>query len=55
MSVLAVREVSKRFGGVNALAGVTFTTTPPHRAGPGPLSVRKMTMSGLVPSAAKDC
>jgi branched-chain amino acid transport system ATP-binding protein len=24
MSLLAVREVSKRFGGVNALAGVTF-------------------------------
>src|SRR2546428_8306447 len=24
MSLLAVRDVSKRFGGVNALAGVTF-------------------------------
>ena len=24
MSLLAIRDVSKRFGGVNALAGVTF-------------------------------
>ncbi len=59
MSLLAVREVSKRFGGVNALAGVTFTVEPGQVFGIiGPNGAGKTTLlnciSGLTRPDAGD-
>src|SRR5256884_1460360 len=59
MSLLAVREVSKRFGGVNALAGVTFTVEPGKVLGViGPNGAGKTTLlnciSGLTRPDAGD-
>src|SRR5207237_6477025 len=59
MSLLAVREISKRFGGVNALAGVTFTVEPGQVLGViGPNGAGKTTLlnciSGLTRPDAGD-
>ena len=59
MSLLAVRDVSKRFGGVNALAGVTFTVEPGQVLGViGPNGAGKTTLlnciSGLTRPDAGD-
>ncbi|TMD22276.1 MAG: ABC transporter ATP-binding protein [Chloroflexi bacterium] len=59
MSLLAVRDLSKRFGGVNALAGVTFTVEPGQVLGIiGPNGAGKTTLlnciSGLTRPDAGD-
>src|SRR5207248_2507734 len=59
MSLLEVHEVSKRFGGVNALAGVTFTVEPGQVLGViGPNGAGKTTLlnciSGLTRPDAGD-
>src|SRR5207244_7531233 len=59
MSLLTVREISKRFGGVNALAGVTFTVEPGQVLGViGPNGAGKTTLlnciSGLTRPDAGD-
>src|SRR5205814_7198693 len=49
MSLLAVRDVSKRFGGVNALAGVTFTVEPGQVLGViGPNGAGKTTLLNCI-------
>ena len=49
MSLLALREVSKRFGGVNALAGVTFAVEPGEVLGIiGPNGAGKTTLLNCV-------
>jgi branched-chain amino acid transport system ATP-binding protein len=59
VSLLAVRDVSKRFGGVNALAGVSFTVDPGEVLGIiGPNGAGKTTLlncvSGLIRPDAGD-
>jgi branched-chain amino acid transport system ATP-binding protein len=59
MSLLAVRDISKRFGGLNALAGVTFTVEPGQVLGIiGPNGAGKTTLlnciSGLTRPDAGD-